>query len=563
MKKKLKKVLKKIKRKIRNPKRFYNVAKKSGWTYWEAKRNMIESEEKYGIEFKTYAEKQLWKYPMEQQPDVLDGTYKYYSQVCENYPIEYSAVKEKMNYAKDEHGISFEKFISDNMILLNEMRFRNACFRFSKKNAKIEKKLAKQGFTLADADKLIRFISKETGFVVNYETVQKYGLLKKNKTKALEKARSLQEIEKLRKTISRKNGAKKNEEQLEKLCILLEKTMTRKDRKTIYDTLAMNPELKELMETKDLVSDARAMNLVRGTSVMEYMMMHFATQPMEARWSYLTNVEKNRVLRKLPKGKDCALFTDMCDLFDDKYRSYERFKEHYHRDAIVISSDDDYPQFLEFCKNNKEFMKKPLSASQGKGIRIVRLTENDDLRDIFTGVRENRIVILEGLIKQSPEVAKFNEDSINTFRLITFHNGISSHVEWGFFRTGKKGAIVDNAGAGGVYASIDAKTGTIGTDGANEDGEVFLTHPDSGEKYKGFAIPHWEELEKICTELANEFPFAAIIGWDFALNSNNEWVIIEVNSMPEFVHQGPMFAGVRDRFYELVRERKANLGTTD
>lgn len=82
---------------------------------------------------------------------------------------------------------------------------------------------------------------------------------------------------------------------------------------------------------------------------MEYMMLHFADLSFDERHAFQANNSKNSILRQLPKGSDATKYREFCDLLDDKYASYTRFIEDYKRDAMVISKDEDFDSFVEFC----------------------------------------------------------------------------------------------------------------------------------------------------------------------------------------------------------------------
>lgn len=48
------------------------------------------------------------------------------------------------------------------------------------------------------------------------------------------------------------------------------------------------------------------------------------------------------------------------------------------------------------------------------------------------------------------------------------------------FRVGQRNRIVDNGGAGGILANIDPVTGIVYTNGADEFGNTYVKHPQTG-----------------------------------------------------------------------------------
>ncbi len=98
-----------------------------------------------------------------------------------------------------------------------------------------------------------------------------------------------------------------------------------------------------------------------------------------------------------------------------------------------------------------------------------------------------------------------------------------------FFRTGRQGQIVDNAGAGGILSVIDVDTGKILTDGSDEKNHSFDRHPDSNIVYKGWQIPRWDDLLLLVKEIHLSLPKEFVyVGFDFALTKDG-WDLIEGN----------------------------------
>lgn len=119
-------------------------------------------------------------------------------------------------------------------------------------------------------------------------------------------------------------------------------------------------------------------------------------------------------------------------------------------------------------------------------------------------------------------------------------------------RTGIAGQVVDNAASGGILAVIDEESGEVLTDGYDEAEHVFTEHPDSHKPFRGQRIPHWNELMELVQEIHALMPAAhKYIGFDFALNDEGKWCLIEGN-WGQFIGQ---FAGrlpIRRQFEELM-----------
>lgn len=511
---------------------------------------------------------------------------RFIKKVAKKYGEPYEKVRERMDYAHKKYGVPYETFAAKDMYVLNERRWKTLAFKQKQKKEKQLEDLKKAGISPNVAAELIEDVKEKTFYEFSIDQIILHNIVFMNREEAYELARKFKRrralISSIRKDLAKgvvseessgifamgtdaaASGAfAKDVEELYELC---DETMPKQRRE----------ELAEKADDEKMLLDMDVSTKVFRTSAMEYRLYRFKGMPFANRWEFLPNALKNETLRSLPKDEDGDKFRALCDMVDNKIACYEMFKEHYMRDCIEINSKSDYSKFVEFCRKHSKFIKKPLTSSQGKDIEVfevgacaaggsasrtsgVSSASSADLKALFERVRTHKKVILEELVVQNEVTARFNKDSINTFRIITFNDGESVKAKWGFFRTGRAGSVVDNAGAGGVFSVIDCKTGTLCTDGADEAGNSYPVHPETGERYKGFELPKWEELEETCVELSSKFPEAAIIGWDFAYTDKEKWVIIEANCMPEFVFQGPTGVGVREEFMQLIEKRRANI----
>lgn len=160
--------------------------------------------------------------------------------------------------------------------------------------------------------------------------------------------------------------------------------------------------------------------------------------------------------------------------------------------------------------------------------------------------------VAEELIVQAEDMANWNMSSVNTIRLLSFSTDEGIKFTTSFIRTGRDGAVVDNGGAGGIFAAIDEDSGKIITDGFDEFAHLYVCHPNSNIKYKGWQVPYWEELKETAIAVhSTVFPDMKYIGWDFALTEKG-WVLIEGN-WGQFLQQAPLGFGLRNVFDNYVK----------
>lgn len=240
------------------------------------------------------------------------------------------------------------------------------------------------------------------------------------------------------------------------------------------------------------------------------------------------------------------------NLLSDKWKSYNYFSKFYGRSALLITSSEiDNGKGIEKIKTfvgetNLAYIIKPLNMSSGKGIS--KLSSLSEIIDYVKSV--NKDVIIEEAIDQDESMAAFNQSSVNTLRINTanYGNGVID-VLWPCFRVGRAGSIVDNAGAGGIFAAINVVDGkTIAA--SDESRNVWKVHPDSKKDLIGFTIPRWKEAVALAKELAKTLPDAGFVGWDFALTKQG-WVMVEGNGAPLLIYQIAVGHPIRTEFCEM------------
>lgn len=212
----------------------------------------------------------------------------------------------------------------------------------------------------------------------------------------------------------------------------------------------------------------------------------------------------------------------------DKYMFYKRTNGYFNRAVMFVNEDTKESDFMEFVLRIQDLFIKSNSDSYGRGAFATVVHTDEEAKDLFNKVR-NKSYIVEERLRQHEVMSKWNVTSLNTVRINTYLTDKGFHVLAPFMRTGRKGSIVDNGGAGGVFASIDVKSGLIITDGYDENGCCYPLHPDSKVPYKGVQIPEWRALLELAEEIhRNCMSNHIYIGWDFAYTDRG-WTLVEGN----------------------------------
>ena len=239
----------------------------------------------------------------------------------------------------------------------------------------------------------------------------------------------------------------------------------------------------------------------------------------------------------------------------DKAKMVRKFSNYLKRDVLLISSTDDWTAFERFVSNHPIFVKKKTFSCKGKGVELVDLSKADETANgYFDRIIKEGTWLLEECVIQSAEMAAFNSSSVNTIRVRTFKTRNGVDLRYCNLRTGRNGSFVDNGGSGGLLIGVNEKTGIVNTDGYDEFGEAYEEHPDSHVRFRGYQIPDWEELRKICIQGAEENPDMGYLSWDMA-HTDDGWKVIEVNEVGQFV--GAQLISGRGLKKELEAYKKA------
>lgn len=245
-------------------------------------------------------------------------------------------------------------------------------------------------------------------------------------------------------------------------------------------------------------------------------------------------------------------WTSILGVLKDKYIFYSYLKKQFNRDVICIRSMQDRLPFLSFCNQHDRIFAKLIKGSCGRGCNYYTITDSEQASEIFNELIGYGEWIIEELIEQNPAISQFNESSVNTIRFPSFKkNGVVKCV-FPCMRFGRAGSIVDNAGQGGMFVSINQETGEIITDAIDEKGHVFVSHPDSKVTFRGFRIPQWDSIVEIIKDAHLALPDDQVyVAFDLAL-SDKGWCIVEGNWGDWILQQASLQRGLKNEFVSLL-----------
>ncbi|MBO5454661.1 MAG: hypothetical protein J6A69_11980 [Clostridia bacterium] len=199
-------------------------------------------------------------------------------------------------------------------------------------------------------------------------------------------------------------------------------------------------------------------------------------------------------------------------------------------------------------------IKPAIESGSGNGVAKVKIDEN--IEKVFKKYQKDFIV--QELIEQYPEIKKLNESSVNVLRVNTLFTCGSPKVVSCSLRLGAPGAFNDNSiskeGKGMLVIGVD-ENGVL-RDKAYESCGASYDKTHTGVEFKGLQIPDFDKIKETVIKIHSQMPFAKFIGFDVALDSDGEIIIMEYNLKAPgvFYYQlanGPLFG---DYTKDIIKE---------
>ena len=219
---------------------------------------------------------------------------------------------------------------------------------------------------------------------------------------------------------------------------------------------------------------------------------------------------------------------------------------------------------ISALSSHYSFIIKPsLETGGGNGVSKIKKHDSQDwkltINSTIKAYGDNWIAQVQ--VKNSKEMATFNASSLNTMRIYTFRTtnrptNQQTYVELGStLRFGGKGMDVDNACSGGGFMAIDKEGNLSERVWRYADFKPYTTN-DFG--FKPFKLSKFAEAKELCLKLHSRLPYFDLIGWDIAVDDNDELILIEFNRTPDCEHfqiaHGPMFGEYLDDLLDKVKD---------
>lgn len=254
---------------------------------------------------------------------------------------------------------------------------------------------------------------------------------------------------------------------------------------------------------------------------------------------------KKYILRDFPYALMCNPGVTR-DNHDDKRDIMRKIYPYLKRKVVLDTSTMTKNEFITFCNDIDSFFYKPEDGDGGGGIQKYYLHDYE-VDELYKVIKTLKAGVLEETICQHHVMGTINPDVVSSIRMTIYKSKNGAKLLFATLRTSFiKGSIVDNAGSGGCFASIDIDTGVVCRNAyaechiiktfTNETRSLISKkgmerHPLTGAKFIGFEIPCFKEATQMVLDIANNIDFYGrkLLGFDVAITENGP-IVIEVNA---------------------------------
>lgn len=232
---------------------------------------------------------------------------------------------------------------------------------------------------------------------------------------------------------------------------------------------------------------------------------------------------------------------------------------HYTGEREIVT----YEKALEMLYDIGQCVIKPtLDSSSGDSVHVFNFNEGIDLKSkkTVTEILENydeNFIVQEKIIP-SEKMHRLYPGSVNTLRVITYlvDDGVAHAPVT--LSMGRGGNHVDNIQAGGVSVAVSDE-GELNREGYTHFQEVYHYHPDTGTVFEDLTLTKVPEVIRAAKEMHEKTPYMKIVSWDFTIDSDEQIVLLEINTtgqsvwFPQMVSGKPIFGEHTERMMGLSK----------
>lgn len=235
--------------------------------------------------------------------------------------------------------------------------------------------------------------------------------------------------------------------------------------------------------------------------------------------------------------------------------------------GIWLSNDYrilDNKQLNKILSSEKNIVVKQADGScGGKSVVFIESEGSAEklLKEFYESVNKfesKRNVIVQRAIVQHKELAKLNESSVNSIRILSLLKDNEVRVYSVVVRMGVSGARVDNASSGGIFCGV-CENGVLKSVAYNTKGQKFNCHPNSGLHFETVAVPSFDKIISLIKRAHPMIPDIRMVSWDISVTEDGEPILIEANMGHGGLdfHQmcnGPLFGNDTEKILQEIKQ---------
>ena len=264
--------------------------------------------------------------------------------------------------------------------------------------------------------------------------------------------------------------------------------------------------------------------------------------PDEIYYNYVQPYFNNYRLAKALDNK-CYYHKMFSGIEQPKLVAYRLNGFWYSNDEMLIGGVDAAYDIVSLEK--EVFIKRATDSGGGHGVKYLNcegLTKEKFLEEIKGFVGD--IAIQQG-IKQHVALAKINQSSVNTIRLITLLQAEETILLSAILRMGVGESKVDNSSSGGMTIGI-SEDGKLKKTACVEKRRFVEEHPTSGVVFEGYEIPSFDKAVALVKRASRMVPHFRMVAWDISILEDGTPTLIEANLYDgqldsHQIHNGPLF----------------------
>ena len=281
-----------------------------------------------------------------------------------------------------------------------------------------------------------------------------------------------------------------------------------------------------------------------GASPNNYVNFDFRHASVKERKTFLTHQKNEFLMKKFNNSSEVWKL-------ENKYEFARMIGHGYGRsfartDTITLEE-------LMHITGNGRIIYKPLQGGQGIGIKVFNTNDYKDADKFLTFLHDLPVGIIEQWIDQEETLSELYPDAVNPIRIQSLYTD-KVHIMAATITIANGTDIANASGVKAIFGLVDVNDGSVYTDGYDYNGCMYVTHPLTGIKIRGFQIPRWKEVLELIDKSARKFPQVRHIGWDIAITKEGP-VIIEANNDPGYTaYQLPQLTGNHTGIWPLYKE---------